>query len=1334
MPTKARATEKKPGESEEAFQKRLEINRKDRERKAAKRASAKEPKPAPAPVAPAPPSPKPAPAPPKPAPPAPAPPKPAPQTPAPSKTKARATQKKPGESEEDFQKRLEVNRKDRERKAAKRAKAKEPTPKPAPPPPAPPAKPSRKPLNMDDILKKLKVKKALREAILKRRAKKAELPKLVVKELPPKKRLIRATKQYGWENTDTKYITLFQILPKPPNECERYTDGCYTMITVAYLQYRLPNADKGDVRMEYNVRNDIWTKATRALSYEGRLQSTDPLRWGRMVNKTNEKTVYPLDKLSKIQQEHLEKFLKGERQSDEKTPDELFEEQKKAKEQKGEEKKEKKEEPSDEYPDTKWTYPKWNKYEQNYKEDIVEHKGQDYQALDDTFDEPPSSNWVKYPVEKKEKPAEEPIVNNVGPREPIKLDYDFKYDPPKAYELVGEQKPEEFGEFMKRLSAHNASPYEIFYDAGSTTSDIISMMIFKKYKTDCQIVGLSRGRFISGLTFYNTEAKAGTAIVKPSVTDDFVEAVAECIRNGTKIIGIPISFHLPRGGGHKNLLLYRVAQNQLERFEPHGKETGAYGAEKHLEKLNKYCEEVFSKQLKSVLPREPPFTYLDPSHIQPTMNGFQSIENAFSRTDAFHRNRKSPAENYRGFCQMWSMFYLDLCLKYPELSGREVADKAHAFIAEGGPDACLRLMANYIRDCEKELSKLMPTTFSFKDIESKLLKYEEWYAKEMKHFMEERARRSDLRKRSPNLTEAEIKKMAKSKVEPSVLEKLRKVEKEARLRREAQQRKGIVPYVKDAEDDDLINGLILTKGVPIRPRSKLSFWNLIMKPSGVAGDREVKSIEEPEFGGRLYGYKKFLMEYILPTLRKEGYKPEPMNIFSSGDKPYVIFRLGQTKGTTSMSHYAEFLGDFLPNFYSAGTALEAAGQVATGRRAPGTIYMPSEDTAKKVMDLLEGPLRPYYVKLLNAGTMLRVEKGHLVALSGVGGGAKVTHICSCSGGRKPGSCGGQIVGGTHRTNFLKAHKLEDKGYSLKELSKISSVPMRILQEVYNRGIGAYSTQPTSVRLKESYVKNVKAPMRAKLSKENWALARVYSFLDGNPKHDNDLRANRGGVKGKVDTQTGEISFSSSPVKNSEIGLSNSIFAPAMPKSQSSPTKNTAVEEYRKQQMIANIPTRAEIIHNRTPFFNQNADLMLWHFFHRSPEEDKKLKPDRIEMLNRWRDTGLPSQSHLSAHSTQRAIPTVHKPTAFQYFYRLTNTTGDRVTEKDSPLRDAPHEEPPGFQSVPSTNFGRYVPSMAGFSSVTQYKVEKGKDKSTAVPYTGSGKASRKGNPRVIHLM
>jgi len=93
---------------------------------------------------------------------------------------------------------------------------------------------------------------------------------------------------------------------------------------------------------------------------------------------------------------------------------------------------------------------------------------------------------------------------------------------------------------------------------------------------------------------------------------------------------------------------------------------------------------------------------------------------------------------------------------------------------------------------------------------------------------------------------------------------------------------------------------------------------------------------------------------------------------------------------------------------------------------------------------------------------------------------------------------------THRKRFLKKYNLEDQSYSLEDLAEISNVPEKVLQEVYNRGIGAYKTNPESVRIKGTFKKGP-APMSQKLSKEQWAMARVYSFLDGSKKHDQDLR-------------------------------------------------------------------------------------------------------------------------------------------------------------------------------------------------------------------------------------
>ena len=95
--------------------------------------------------------------------------------------------------------------------------------------------------------------------------------------------------------------------------------------------------------------------------------------------------------------------------------------------------------------------------------------------------------------------------------------------------------------------------------------------------------------------------------------------------------------------------------------------------------------------------------------------------------------------------------------------------------------------------------------------------------------------------------------------------------------------------------------------------------------------------------------------------------------------------------------------------------------------------------------------------------------------------------------------------GTHKQNVLKKYGLPDTGHSLEELSKASGYSRDTLQQVYNRGIGAYKTNPSSVRMKGTFQKGINAPMSQKLSAPQWAMARVYSFLDRNPKHDADLR-------------------------------------------------------------------------------------------------------------------------------------------------------------------------------------------------------------------------------------
>lgn len=86
---------------------------------------------------------------------------------------------------------------------------------------------------------------------------------------------------------------------------------------------------------------------------------------------------------------------------------------------------------------------------------------------------------------------------------------------------------------------------------------------------------------------------------------------------------------------------------------------------------------------------------------------------------------------------------------------------------------------------------------------------------------------------------------------------------------------------------------------------------------------------------------------------------------------------------------------------------------------------------------------------------------------------------------------------THRENVLQRFRLPTEHPSLGMLARASGVSESILQQVYNRGVGAWKSNPTSVRLKGSFAKdrNPAIPRSARLPKEQWAMARVYSFLD-----------------------------------------------------------------------------------------------------------------------------------------------------------------------------------------------------------------------------------------------
>jgi hypothetical protein len=75
------------------------------------------------------------------------------------------------------------------------------------------------------------------------------------------------------------------------------------------------------------------------------------------------------------------------------------------------------------------------------------------------------------------------------------------------------------------------------------------------------------------------------------------------------------------------------------------------------------------------------------------------------------------------------------------------------------------------------------------------------------------------------------------------------------------------------------------------------------------------------------------------------------------------------------------------------------------------------------------------------------------------------------------------MGLTHKQSYNLRHGYElNKAHSLDEIARKSKIRLKVLRAVFARGVGAYRTNPASVR---PHIR----------SEDEWAQARVYSFVN-----------------------------------------------------------------------------------------------------------------------------------------------------------------------------------------------------------------------------------------------
>jgi hypothetical protein len=89
---------------------------------------------------------------------------------------------------------------------------------------------------------------------------------------------------------------------------------------------------------------------------------------------------------------------------------------------------------------------------------------------------------------------------------------------------------------------------------------------------------------------------------------------------------------------------------------------------------------------------------------------------------------------------------------------------------------------------------------------------------------------------------------------------------------------------------------------------------------------------------------------------------------------------------------------------------------------------------------------------------------------------------------------------TNKQKFNKKFGFEkDTAHSRAEISKLTGIPIGIINDAYKRGVGAHKTNIESVRVAATGKKDPKAPPSTKMSAEQWGQSRVYGLVMENPK-------------------------------------------------------------------------------------------------------------------------------------------------------------------------------------------------------------------------------------------
>ena len=204
------------------------------------------------------------------------------------------------------------------------------------------------------------------------------------------------------------------------------------------------------------------------------------------------------------------------------------------------------------------------------------------------------------------------------------------------------------------------------------------LYLFKKYKSNCFLHDKSLGKRILGMSILISEKYKPQEVKETQDQfDNLSKILVDCITNlDTKIIIVPVQLLFSDGGAHANVLIYRKNLNQIEHFEPHGRNFSRNESDVDNKIIEKWMNLFVLKiNARLQLIKRPQVKLIESSEVCPYIDGLQNLESWSSLATI-------AGVEPLGYCVAWSMFFTELCLKNPEIPSSSLMNYIFEFLRD----------------------------------------------------------------------------------------------------------------------------------------------------------------------------------------------------------------------------------------------------------------------------------------------------------------------------------------------------------------------------------------------------------------------------------------------------------------------------------------------------------------------------------------------------------------------------------------------------------------------------------------------------------------------------